>query len=434
MFFFERRPDLGNIKLNCENTNTPLPYIDLVCEILENTIPSIPTNATFNFQTQLTKAELRAMPQNVREDAYKELARADFPMSVSFNLWQEETRTYLNFLGIPRYELMENFRDISVAINKIPNEYSIASEYFELSLREKDIISAPKATKVDQEIYWGFDSVKDTIWQDALALNKAVSVQNFMKRSQISYNEVLELLLVKFVNPDGATQSKIEREADNCSTDEQKINNLTFEKLDLMHRFLRLYRKTGWKMWELDLLLRNKKIADSKIDEAAIINLKSFKELQQKLSLPVEILLTFYGEINTEQRIKPENPTVKIPSIYESLFQNPTISKPIDKYFILDAITKKIPTGVVLGINLTALPQFPIDYSPIPTILSALSIRQAEFDLIVGKTDKKLSLNTLSILLRNTYLAKAMRLPMEEFLTLAKINTIDVFDSPKKNA
>lgn len=32
----ERRPDLGEIELSCENTNTPLPYIDLVNEVLED--------------------------------------------------------------------------------------------------------------------------------------------------------------------------------------------------------------------------------------------------------------------------------------------------------------------------------------------------------------------------------------------------------------
>lgn len=35
---FLRRPDLGEIELTCENTNTPLPYVDLVNEIMENFI------------------------------------------------------------------------------------------------------------------------------------------------------------------------------------------------------------------------------------------------------------------------------------------------------------------------------------------------------------------------------------------------------------
>ncbi len=42
---FERRPDLGDIDLSCENANPPVPYIDLVCEVLEETVtpdPGIP--------------------------------------------------------------------------------------------------------------------------------------------------------------------------------------------------------------------------------------------------------------------------------------------------------------------------------------------------------------------------------------------------------
>lgn len=35
---FDRRPDLGEIDLSCDNANTPIPYIDLVCELLEEEI------------------------------------------------------------------------------------------------------------------------------------------------------------------------------------------------------------------------------------------------------------------------------------------------------------------------------------------------------------------------------------------------------------
>ena len=35
---FKRRPDLGDIDLGCENANTPVPYIDLVCELLEEAV------------------------------------------------------------------------------------------------------------------------------------------------------------------------------------------------------------------------------------------------------------------------------------------------------------------------------------------------------------------------------------------------------------
>src|SRR5262249_20979713 len=35
---FRRRPDLGEIELTCENTNTPVPYVDLVNEVLEQCV------------------------------------------------------------------------------------------------------------------------------------------------------------------------------------------------------------------------------------------------------------------------------------------------------------------------------------------------------------------------------------------------------------
>ena len=35
----ERRPDIAHLKLSCENTNTPIPYLDLVNELLEQGDP-----------------------------------------------------------------------------------------------------------------------------------------------------------------------------------------------------------------------------------------------------------------------------------------------------------------------------------------------------------------------------------------------------------
>jgi hypothetical protein len=40
----QRRPDIAQLELTCENTNSELPYVDLVLEILENAI-TFPTGA-----------------------------------------------------------------------------------------------------------------------------------------------------------------------------------------------------------------------------------------------------------------------------------------------------------------------------------------------------------------------------------------------------
>ena len=50
---FQRRPDIGEIELTCENTNTPLPYVDLVIEILENYIAPLGNFSPFSLPAGL---------------------------------------------------------------------------------------------------------------------------------------------------------------------------------------------------------------------------------------------------------------------------------------------------------------------------------------------------------------------------------------------
>lgn len=406
---FDRRPDLGNIKLNCENTDTPLPYIDLVCEILENNIA--PPQKNFTFQTTLTAKELRAIPQNIRAHAYDTLATADFPMNSSLNLWQEETRVYLNYLRVPRHELMEAFQDKTTNPKK-PSDLSIAAEYFGSSSHETDLITTAAAAAVRQDVFWGFDTTQ-----------ASVAVSAFMKRSRLTYYELLELLLVKFVNdPANPPRSEINRPVDTCNVDVQMITNLSLPRFDRMHRFIRLWRKTGWSMWQLDLLIRNAKVGNNQINDDTIINLKKFKELQEKLSLPFEILLAFYGDVNTEQRIQADKPDVKIKSLYEQLFQNQAITNPTDNHFVLP-----LDATILLEIN----PGAPFNgYTPVHTILSALALKDSDFDILKAKTDNHLSLASLSTILRYAYLARSLKLTVKDLLLLlATTNRNDPFST-----
>ena len=280
---FERRPDLEHIKLSCENTNTPLPYIDLVCEILENAIE--PSQSDFEYQTTLSAAELRATPEYIRSHAYEILKAAKYPMNISLNLWQEEARIYLQHLRVPRYKLMEAFQDKSDLNAKSPDDNSIAAEFFGISTQEQEIILANNHdNSARQNEFWSFDSTQSEI-----------VVSTFLEKSKLKYPQLLELLQVEFVNPP-VNKSVIERPVDDCDIEKQQINNLTLSKLDLIHRFLRLWRNRDWEMWELDLLIRNLKIGDNVLNGNCLINLKKFKELQDKLKISTEELLGFYGK------------------------------------------------------------------------------------------------------------------------------------------
>src|SRR5262249_34996694 len=95
-----RRPDLVQIELTCPNTNTVLPYLDLVNELLEDAVapPADPVAAARARQTTLSTGELNARPEHVNAAAYTTLASRAYPWKLPFDLPLAEVRTYLGML------------------------------------------------------------------------------------------------------------------------------------------------------------------------------------------------------------------------------------------------------------------------------------------------------------------------------------------------
>ncbi|MEU2032607.1 neuraminidase-like domain-containing protein [Nocardia amamiensis] len=75
---FERRPDLGAIELSCANTDTALPYIDLVNEVLEGAVDSVDGISTqfVTIEFDLSPIEEGPIDTHLRET----LAAAGFPL------------------------------------------------------------------------------------------------------------------------------------------------------------------------------------------------------------------------------------------------------------------------------------------------------------------------------------------------------------------
>jgi len=84
---FERRPDLGDIDLSCENASTPVPYIDLVCELLEE---AITPDAGVNFTGVLSDGAdpLKGLISNGLLTA---LEAADMPVTDQALIFETET-------------------------------------------------------------------------------------------------------------------------------------------------------------------------------------------------------------------------------------------------------------------------------------------------------------------------------------------------------
>jgi hypothetical protein len=194
--FNERRPDIQRIELSCENTNTVLPYVDLVNEILEvrvlnpsgssSTAPEVPQATTG------TSPELLANPEYLNQQAYDEhLAKAVFPDLLPVDLWGELGRVYFEHLGVRRSDLMETLRR-----QDMPRGDVIDAERLQLSMAQWRILTS--VAQHDVWEYWGYKSATPDGVDYKLDL---AVVSNFLQRAGIDYEQLLDLLHSRFVNP-----------------------------------------------------------------------------------------------------------------------------------------------------------------------------------------------------------------------------------------
>jgi hypothetical protein len=84
----ERRPDLGEIELSCENSNTPIPYIDLVNEILENAVwPEASVDLTGVILSDL-------VPGTIKATVRTEMLKKGLPISADAQVIGRDSRDH----------------------------------------------------------------------------------------------------------------------------------------------------------------------------------------------------------------------------------------------------------------------------------------------------------------------------------------------------
>jgi peptidoglycan hydrolase-like protein with peptidoglycan-binding domain len=169
-----RRPDLAQIKLSCENTNTLIPYVDLVNEILESYIVfQSPLSAPPNDSSDdITAAELAANPENVNLQAYKKIKDALFPFTLPFDLPLETVRGYLEFMGVSRHDVMATFQadQSQAAQNAIDAEFLKISEEEYKILTGLNFDGTPVVPARGTFEFYDYDSsvavAQDRVWSD----------------------------------------------------------------------------------------------------------------------------------------------------------------------------------------------------------------------------------------------------------------------------
>lgn len=191
----DRRPDLATLPLTCENTNTALPYIDLVNETLEYFVLHASMSGYTGHDTDdaVSSAELLAAPQFTDASAYTALETAIFPPPLPFSRSLEALRRTFGTFEAPLHRSMETLRVDDAA----GTWRDILIERAGVSPQEHDAMTTGSLTL--QALY-GFAPAATLDEVTAQIRN----LQNLTRRLQISYDDVVALLRSQFINPDAA--------------------------------------------------------------------------------------------------------------------------------------------------------------------------------------------------------------------------------------
>jgi hypothetical protein len=267
--------------------------------------------------------------------------------------------------------------------------------------------------------FWSSANIPKTRLGDEVLRYSVIPEQNFSKvpeflsRTGLSYEELLELLTTRYINPDpNNPQVKLQVQDDLCDLDKINITGLfanSYSALYRIHRFIRLQSKLGLTITEFDKLYS----ALGGTDEMFLINFAEMKKLHAEIGKKTSLIemLSLWFQLDK----RGEN------SLYFATFQNKAISNPPDSDFQLNADGTE-----VVGKDKSLI-------SKLSSLLAMLQITAEEFQLIskdASLIGAKLSLATLSILYRYIFLARQLGVSIEEFIVVKQLISSKPFQSP----
>jgi hypothetical protein len=463
-----RRPDIRHLLLNCPNSDTELPYIDLVIELLADkvnppasttlaaainatqtsitvssdsgfpapsftvligaeivlvtavggagnttwtvtrgqqgtTAAAASTGAEVIFTTpanppwkqtaeDLTAAQLSAAPAFFNQGAFITLFNASYPQTLPYSAGLDELRTYLKQWKLPLWQLRQALLPLSGAT--VAQQAAVAAERFGMAPHGADLVATSNLVPAS------------VAWNTANPPTDVAPVPAFLQAANITYESLLELLQVAWVQ--GGLGIAIQGINDLCDTSLESLTPSPLDAgfLDRAHRFLRLWLSTGYKMWELDLLLGAPAVGNGTLDQNALAALLSFRQLQDATGLAVDQLLAFYQDIDINSHRDPDGTTTT--PLYSQIFLNPTTT-----WLASDPDLVSLPTGGAIG--------DPILSDHVAAIQPALGMSASDLAALVALTDNSLTLDNLSLIYRINALAVASKLSVSALLNFAKL-------------
>jgi hypothetical protein len=377
LYLKNRRPDLWTLKLSCDNTNTEIPYLQVVIEVLEKYLAKV-------------------LATNNVAGVYETLRISDLSCRQPFNLALEETRLFLSHFDLSLAEIYKTLKQPK------------AEQYREqllLSVEELQIISTVNPTGAQKR----FENI-------ALA---DFDVQEFIRLAGISRPELDELLATKFDPSMAQVKVKMVKLGTDIQQYHENLTGLTGANLDVIHRYLRLWKKTSWTLPEFDLLLSAMKAKGllstleekDSIGESKVLQLAQIKTLQLQLACTPEGMATIIYRLPQTALRANSLPLYNRIFDLEKLFEVASIDADGLKTYKTTAIlpfdkTKDTKTSlIVAGLGITE--------SELKSLFKWLGI--------AATSDQTIDIDLLSLLYRYAAIARGLKLDIEDFLHLVNL-------------
>lgn len=382
-------------------------------------------------QTGGESAELEVFPEHTNTGAYAKLATAVFPFNLPLDLGREESEIFLAQRSIRRDEILSGF-DVSTFEQQLqaPLNSTTADAYFQKQALAYLRLSTGEARALLGTVpgksapnYWGFADTSQVriprpdkptleLAGDWLTLLSKIPV--FLHRAGLRYQELLDLLDTQFIH---GAESVVQitsggQDLIDANYTEFRLTNLTATKLPRISFFLRLWRKLGWSMADVDAYLMQ---LEGGLVPANLARLALVKRVIDKLRLAPRHALALWSPI---QRRRTER---KPKSVFDEVFLVGSPTQPEYAHLELIARGQSVDSsGLAAGEDLPAY------------LRGALEVSAEEMEALwarfVSSTQTfTLTSDKLTLIFRTVTLAKALRLSvtaLAEWVTLVALDPL----------
>lgn len=355
--------------------------------------------------------------------AYHSLSECVAPFTkLPYHQALDEVRTFLKYLKTSRHELLGTMNRPWTVEAEATLAHAMTSEYLNTTLKEYIAIGTEPTPPGEECKYWGY-----TTWNDMQYMQSPNNIPLYggvLEKSGLSMLELVEVLLTTHINPNVTGSKAIVILLDDHNVGRFLLRHLdtsdmTIDDWTRIRRFTQLWRKTGWRMSEVDQAISGLGGPKGRLGIGADLlpQIAAVMKLADLMGLEPEVLLTFWTPIVANANTD---------SLYTRLFLSHHIVS-------IDPIFKADYEGRFLHSNTTTADLMKISLHV--TVLEAtLGLTKDGLDAVKAKIQPAyakdlLSITNVSTLYRHAVLAKFLDATPEVLFQAIELFKIDPFAS-----